>query len=97
MFEPRHSQPAGKADSDSDLVAMNSVDVVDLVGDPVDVDLDVDLVDVDLDVDLVDVDLVDVDLVDVDLADIGLVDVDTLTLTESRVKRVLDFLVCTTN
>ena len=40
------------------VVAMNRVDVVDLV---------VDLVDVDLDVDLVDVDLVDVDLVDVDL------------------------------
>ena len=39
-------------------MAMNRVDVVDLV---------VDLVDVDLDVDLVDVDLVDVDLVDVDL------------------------------
>ena len=36
---------------------MNKVDVVDLVGDLVDVDLDVDLVDVDLDVDLVDVDL----------------------------------------
>ena len=35
------------------MVAMNRVDVVDLV---------VDLVDVDLDVDLVDVDLVDVDL-----------------------------------
>ena len=41
------------------VVAMNRVDVVDLV-----VDLDVDLVDVDLDVDLVDVDL-QVDLVDV--------------------------------
>ena len=49
------------------VVAMNRVDVVDLV---------VDLVDVDLDVDLVDVDLFDVDLDDVDLADIGLVDVD---------------------
>ena len=45
------------------VVAMNRVDVVDLVVDLVDVDLDVDLVDVDL----VDVDLVDVDLVDVDL------------------------------
>ena len=44
-------------------MAMNRVDVVDLVVDLVDVDLDVDLVDVDL----VDVDLVDVDLVDVDL------------------------------
>ena len=39
-------------------MAMNRVDVVDLVAD---------LVDVDLDVDLVDVDLVDVDLVDVDI------------------------------
>ena len=45
------------------VVAMNRVDVVDLVVDLVDVDLDVDLVDVDL----VDVDLVDVDLVDVDI------------------------------
>ena len=45
------------------IVAMNRVDVVDLVVDLVDVDLDVDLVDVDL----VDVDLADVDLVDVDL------------------------------
>ena len=44
-------------------MAMNRVDVVDLVVDLVDVDLDVDLVDVDL----VDIDLVDVDLVDVDL------------------------------
>ena len=43
-------------------VAMNRVDVADLVVDLVDVDLDVDLVDVDLDVDLVDVDL-EVDLV----------------------------------
>ena len=42
------------------VVAMNRVDVVDIVVDLVDVDLDVDLVDVDLDVDLVDVDLVDV-------------------------------------
>ena len=39
------------------IVAMNRVDVVDLVVDIVNVDLDVDLVDVDLDVDLVDVDL----------------------------------------
>ena len=45
------------------VVAMNRVDVVDLVVDLVDVDLDVDRVDVDL----VDVDLADVDLVDVDL------------------------------
>ena len=42
------------------VVAMNRVDVVDLVVDLVDVNLDVDLVDVDLDVDLVDVDLVDI-------------------------------------
>ena len=40
------------------VVAMNRVDVVDLV---------VDLVDIDLDVDLVDVVLIDVDLVDVGL------------------------------
>ena len=40
------------------VVAMNRVDVVDLVVDLVDVDLvDVDLVDVDLDVDLVNADL----------------------------------------
>ena len=42
------------------VVAMNRVDVVDLVVDLVNVDLDIDLVDVDLDVDLVDVGLVDV-------------------------------------
>ena len=42
------------------VVAMNRVDVVDLVVDLVDVDLDIDLVDVDLDVDLVDVGLVDI-------------------------------------
>ena len=47
------------------VVAMNRVDVVDLVVDLVDVDL----VDVDLDIDLVDVDL------DADLVDVGLVDV----------------------
>ena len=41
------------------VVAMNGVDVVELVIDLVDVDLDVDLADVDLNVDLVDVDLVD--------------------------------------
>ena len=39
------------------VVAMNRVDVVELVVDLVDVDLDVDLVDVDLAIDLVDVDL----------------------------------------
>ena len=38
------------------VVAMNRVDVVDLVVDLVDVDLDVDLVDVDLEVDVVEVD-----------------------------------------
>ena len=42
------------------IVAMNRVDVVDLVVDLVDVNLDIDLVDVDLDADLVDVGLVDV-------------------------------------
>ena len=42
------------------VVAMNRVDVVDLVVDLVDVNLDIDLVDVDLDVDLVDVDHVDI-------------------------------------
>ena len=40
-------------------MAMNRVDVVDLVVDLVDVDLDIGLGDVDLDVDLVDVGLVD--------------------------------------
>ena len=56
------------------MVAMNRVDVVELVVDLVDVDLHVGLVDVDLDVALVDVDLdIDVDLVDVDLVDIVLV------------------------
>ena len=42
------------------VVAMNRVDVDDLVVDLVDIDLDIDLVDVDLDADLVDVGLVDV-------------------------------------
>ena len=41
-------------------MAMNRVDVVDLVVDLVDVGLDIDLVDVDFDVDLVDVGPVDV-------------------------------------
>ena len=61
-------RPYGRGTSSvvSFVVAMNRVDVVELVVDLVDVDLDVGLVDVDLDVDLVDVDL-DVDLVDVDL------------------------------
>ena len=60
-------RPYGRGTSSvvSFVVAMNRVDVVELVVDLVDVDLvDVGLVDVDLDVDLVDVDL-DVDLVDV--------------------------------
>ena len=61
-------RPCGRGTSSgvSFVVAMNRVDVVELVVDLVDVDLDVGLVDVGLDVDLVDVDL-DVDLVDVDL------------------------------
>ena len=54
------------------VVAMNRVDVVDLVVDLVDVDLDVDLVDVDL----VDVDFVGIGRVDVGLVGVALVDVD---------------------
>ena len=52
-------RPYGRGTSSvvSFVVAMNRVDVVDLVVDLVDVDLDVDLVGVDLDVELVDVDL----------------------------------------
>ena len=52
-------RPYGRGTSSvvSFVVAMNRVDVVELVVDLVDVDLDVDLVDFDLDVDLVDVDL----------------------------------------
>ena len=52
-------RPYGRGTSSvvSFVVAMNRVDVVELVVDLVDVDLDVGLVDVDLDVDLVDVDL----------------------------------------
>ena len=58
------TRPYGRGTSSvvSFVVALNRVDLVELVVDLVDVDL----VDVDLDVDLVDVDL-DVDLVDVDL------------------------------
>ena len=69
-------RPYGRGTSSvvSFVVAMNRVDVVELVVDLVDVDLDVGLVDVDLDVDLVDVDF-DVDLVDVD-PDVDLADVD---------------------
>ena len=60
-------RPYGRGTSSvvSFVVAMNRVDVVELVIDLVDVELDVGLVDVELDADLVDVDL-DVDLVDVD-------------------------------
>ena len=55
-------RPYGRGTSSvvSFVVAMNRVDVVELVVDLVDVNLDIDLVDVDLDVDLVDVGLVDV-------------------------------------
>ena len=55
-------RPYGRGTSSvvSFVVAMNRVDVVDLVVDLVDVGLDIDLVDVDLDVDLVDVGPVDV-------------------------------------
>ena len=56
---PRH-HGRGTSSVVSFVVAMNRVDVVDLVVDLVDVYLDIDLVDVDLDVDLVDVGLVDV-------------------------------------
>ena len=54
-------RPYGRGTSSvvSFVVAMNRVDVVDLV----DVNLDIDLVDVDLDVDLVDVDHVDIPFV----------------------------------
>ena len=55
-------RPHGRGTSSvvSFVVAMNRVDVVDLVVDLVDVNLDIDLVDVDLDADLVDVGVVDV-------------------------------------
>ena len=83
-------------------VAMDRVDVFDLVVDLVDVDLVVDLVGVDLDVDLLlDVglfaDLVDVDLVDrVDVALVDLVDLDRITRQECF--RLLSFeKCCTTN
>ena len=93
-------RPYGRGTSSvvSFVVAMNRVDVVELVVDLVDVDLDVGLVDVDLDVDLVDVDLdvdlVDVDLVDVDLVDIGLVDVDRDRITRQGCFRLLSFEKC---
>ena len=63
------------------VVAMNRVDVVELVVDLVDVDLDVGLVDVDLDVDLVDIDL------DVDLVDVRLVLKNAAGCTGQRLKR----------
>ena len=55
-------RPYGRGTSSvvSFVVAINRVDVVDLVVDLVDADLGIDLVDVDLDVDLVDIGLVDV-------------------------------------
>ena len=56
-------RPYGTSSVVSFVVAMNRVDVVDLVVDLVDVNLDIDLVDVDLDVDLVDVDHVDIPFV----------------------------------
>ena len=66
------------------VVAINRVDVGDLIVDLVDVDRN----NVDLDVDLVEVDLVDVDLVD-----IGLV-----TITRQECFRLLSFeKCCTTN
>ena len=69
------------------VVAMNRVDVVDLVVGLVDGGLDIALVAVDLDVDLVDVDLdadLDVDLVDVDL-DVDLVDVDLVDVLAGQI------------
>ena len=55
-------RPYGRGTSSvvSFIVAMNRVDVGELVVDLVDVNLHIDLVDVDLDVDLVDDDLVDI-------------------------------------
>ena len=76
------------------VVAMNRVDVVDLVVNLVDVDLDVDLVDVDLDVDLVDVDLVDADLADIGLVEVDFeVDLDRDRSTNHAPRVFLDFLV----
>ena len=61
LYKGKHRRGAAAGGrGTSSVVAMNRVDVVDLVVDLVDVDLDIDLVDVDLDVDLVDVGLVDV-------------------------------------
>ena len=66
-------RPLGRGTSSvvSFVVAINRVDVVELVVDLVDVDLDVDLVDVDLDVDHVDANL-DVDHVNVDFVGVEL-------------------------
>ena len=86
-------RPYGRGTSSvvSFVVAMNRVDVVELVVDLVDVDLDVGLVDVDLvGVDLVDVDLVDVDLVDVDLE----VDLPCDRITRQECFRLLSFDKC---
>ena len=58
IFQNR-GRPQGNIDKNF-VVAMNRVDVVELVVDLVDVNLDINLVDVDLDVDLVDFDLVDI-------------------------------------
>ena len=84
-------RPYGRGASSvvSFVVAMNRVDVVELVVDLVDIDLDVGLVDVDLDVGLVDVDL-DIDLVDVDL-DVDLVDVDLVDIVLVSSGCFLDF------
>ena len=78
-------RPYGRGTSSvvSFVVAMNRVDVVELV-----VDLDVGLVDADLDVDLVDVDL------DVDLVDIGLVDVGRDRIRRQGCFRLLSFEKC---
>ena len=65
------------------VVAMNRVDVVDLV---------VDIVDLDVDVDLVDVDLADIGLVDVDFA----VDLDLDRVTCQECFRLLSFKKCGT-
>ena len=61
-WPPPQKRCRGTSSVVSFVVAMNGVDVVELVIDLVVVGLDVDLAEVDLDVDLVDVDLVDADL-----------------------------------
>ena len=76
------------------VVALNRIDVVDLVVVLVGVDLAVDLVDVDLDVGLVDVDI-DVDLVDVDLVDVDFeVDLPCDRITRQECFRLLSFEKC---